>query len=490
MNTKDSCLFGGALLAAGLTSAAIAQCDPQIVEAVPATPYREPGFFSESTFTQLHIDGDRLVAHFRNQAYDENAYVFSYADRLLTFDISDPLNLTLLGRWDVGGLLPIGHDRMLVIDDQLAMLRNGSSNLLDLYDFSNPSAPVLVNTVTLRGLISGIKTWNGDIIALSLEGSPEHNGPVVEVIDVSNPLTPSIEELLIPSTSNGGTVLGYPVDGLISFVQPTSLSEVELVIVDLNGETPTLVSTTLVSRGSTIWSTFVRDALVTPIASFNFAAFDVSDPGNPGVLPVFDTQLNFPIHPNSFEQLVTVFQSGIGSDYDMYIIDYTDPSNPMIIGQVDTQQAFDAVADDRGFVYRSGRNSLDVIAIGSCATPTVLSLSPGGATVEGGPSIEVAVEHLNGAGFQWMLDGTPIADNATYTGTDTPTLTVASNPQATGLYSVELTGGGGSSTIAGDAIVGIRPDNSDFGLADINGDGIIDNGDILMFIEVFLAAVG
>lgn len=477
-------LFGGALYAAGLVSSvantADAQCAAQVVDSVPADAYGVfiPGYPAYSTsfqFRQLEFDSDRIVALFRTDAYSGPPnYVRRAEDSFLTFDTSDPADLQPVGRWDIGR----------EIDDEIGIGLAGdvlavpsSAGGVDLYDFSDPNAPTLVNqlvSVDNLATLRRLSAWGNKVIVAGEADTFDQWR--VAVIDVSEPTAPMVDAVSVGPVMGSSPDFTTPIDGVL----PVFLSD-RVTLIDVRGAEPVVLGV-VAGTFSGPSGAIVRDTLVLRDSAGELPAFDISDPANPVPLPTFvppDMPQNF----TSFEQLVTFSRVGANQ---FYVADYTDPANPFVASVIDVGTvSADAVADDRGFVFRASFSQLEVIATGDCATPTIRSLSPGGATTVGGDPLVLHVDQINGSSFQWMLDGGIITDGPLYSGTTTPTLTVSADLAAAGLYSVVVSNTG-SSTIASESIVAIR--GSDCGVGDTAAPfGLLDLGDIDTFIASFIS---
>lgn len=93
------------------------------------------------------------------------------------------------------------------------------------------------------------------------------------------------------------------------------------------------------------------------------------------------------------------------------------------------------------------------------------------------PAAVFAVGSSAATGFQWRLDGSPLSDDAVFSGAQTDTLTVAAGSRVEGLLDVELTGPGGAA-VSEPAVLAVRNDCP----ADQNFDGLLSPADFNAWI--------
>ncbi|MEO1533976.1 MAG: hypothetical protein AAFS11_00255 [Planctomycetota bacterium] len=490
-------LFGGALFAAGITSAVAAPAAGQyaaaIVDSIPTDAYEVPipGYplaYSAFSFEQMSQDGNRIVAQFRHDAYSGDPdYIRRFEDQLLTFDISTPADMQLVGRWQPEADLDL-ESGIAVIGDTL-VTKPGNGSILDIYDFSTPSTPVVVNSFSPAGLISAFSLTEAGDKVLVAGRAPLSEGAFA-VVDVSDPLAPTGEAIIVADAASGVPLFGTASNGLLPVLVPFATPP-EVFLYDITGPQPVLISSIMPPSGS-FDAVIVRDTLVLQSNGDTLQAFDISNPAQPVFLSEFASPVSSIRGMSSFEQLVPA----INDDNTEAEIDYTDPANPFLAttNAVAIGDFKDSIADERGFIFSSsgpsfGSNQGNITAftVGDCATPTILSLTPGDVTDAGGDPVVLQVDQLNGSRFQWMLEGTPIADDSIYSGVSTPTLTIAADPSAVGFYSVEVSNTG-SSIVAGDAIVAVRtPPRC---LADQNLDAILTPADFNAWILNYNAGTG
>jgi|GEM_PF-3506782 len=87
--------------------------------------------------------------------------------------------------------------------------------------------------------------------------------------------------------------------------------------------------------------------------------------------------------------------------------------------------------------------------------------------------------------FQWYLNGAALTDGPVFSGTQTDTISFNASAATEGVWRCEATNINGTTT-SNNAVLAVRPPDNPC-LADINGDGIVDNGDIGAFVAIFLA---
>ncbi len=118
------------------------------------------------------------------------------------------------------------------------------------------------------------------------------------------------------------------------------------------------------------------------------------------------------------------------------------------------------------------------------AQPPLIEGQPVSVLTEIGSTAEFSVEAPDAVYFNWYKHGVRLTDDAMYSGTETPTLTVSVlDGSAAGLYSAKVSTSGRVevSVPAGLVIV------PNLCLADFNEDGLVNTGDVLSFLNVYTA---
>jgi hypothetical protein len=127
------------------------------------------------------------------------------------------------------------------------------------------------------------------------------------------------------------------------------------------------------------------------------------------------------------------------------------------------------------------------VAFNQCLIPVVLGEQPVGVAVNAGETVELSVGVDLGTppiAFQWRRNGQPISDGGGVSGAQSATLTIASaRASDSDTYDV-LVSNLISTKPSQPALVAVRSGECE---SDLNGDGIVDFGDVSLFIDSFNA---
>lgn len=272
------------------------------------------------------------------------------------FDTTTPGTPVLLGQ------LPTVGGRM-VVSGQTAFLAQGPD--IRIVDVSNPSEPLLADTVSVEGFITDINA-DANLAFLTIVNGASNR---VDVFDLTDPLAPA----RIASHSITGFPQGINVRGSLAFV---SKSDRGMEIVDVGN--PAAPVTLLNYTNSPVWS-----------------AVAVSDN-------------------------VAIFESDGGPN----ILDITTPAHPIPIGAYREGISVAKIVGE--LVFIGSGDGLKIVPLdGLNAQPPAVVHQPVDQAVAPGQTVTFAVDATGSLPlwYQWFLNGAPIlnATNAFHTFTAQPT---------------------------------------------------------------------
>lgn len=484
--STNTCLFGGALLAAGLTASvpqiATAQCNPTVTDTVDSYSVAVDPSGWENNWTALGFEADRLYTVLNEDIFNDDSGAYEQSTTINVWDISNPNNVTVIGSAEqrFPGFFSDTAEQVIPLGNTLIGARDDKLVFLDITSFSSP---IEIATFQLPGEVQQLNEADGLVFAGVGVGS--HSIDSIHVIDPSDPAAP----VELGSVNGPFSTVGKPVFGELPALNPAGDT---LLLLDVSD--PANITTLGSVSG-------VSGHLLPPvIVGTNVAVLgqtkhviDITDPTNPSIIGTFASDGLHAVASGSFIYAV----DGSGR---LNTVDFTDPANPItgprinplspLGGQDSTGNR--AVGLSGGKLVWFGQQSrlIQIADVSSCSLqPTVLTSPASRIGEPGGPATVMTVIANDAQVFEWRLDGVAVADGPNYSGATTDTLTVTPNASTEGVYVCYALNVDGSDNSL-PAVFGVRPDNSPEGIVDINGDGIIDNGDIGLFVSLFLAATG
>ncbi|MEM1186787.1 MAG: hypothetical protein AAGI53_17515 [Planctomycetota bacterium] len=500
-------LFGGALMVAGMSAAvatsAFGQCVPQLGTAIEVQNYAVPGLPVGPTVDGIAAGNGLLHAAISSYAYVGDGYVYSRV--LHTFDVSDPANATLIASWDSNDRL--GFD-IAVQGTTLVTRQLGASSAIETFNISDPSNGVPLGSLDLGGgPVRKIYDLGSAIAVVSRFPS------VVHTVSLADPFNPVLlDSLPIAAIRSVLDPIGDPALGILPLLVGNGGQE-SMLLVDLRD--PASISE--LSTTPSVPGQSIEIAGNTAIVSLqrSFRLFDVTDPTSPQEIATIDPPFDpaNPVQPSGdnfdLSRLTTsgtvLYATDTDNDTDdssgaTFVFDFADPLAPTprpVIprapfsgggnGELTVRDTFAAP----GLLIREGVQSIAIADISTCAVPPeVIVFTPAAIADEGGDPVELNVVASDALVYRWSKDGVELTDDATFSGTQTPTLTAAAVAEAEGVYTCEVTNADGSDT-SGPAVVAIRTSGGSLpgcSPADLIAPfGVLDLTDIDTFIASFLA---
>jgi len=483
MRTAKTCLFGGALIAAGLAAGANAQCDPMRFARFTFDPSNDPsGFDSQSSILDTTVSNGVLYVTSNANNFDTGTEEFA----LRAFDVSTPGTVT-----ELPGPLPQSTrffaDRRGLAVAGTTLVGRGSGGL-DLYDITDFTNPQPLPSIPLAAPGSGIKPGALFAQGTTLYAVEFTNPSRLRVIDLSTPTSP--QDIGSYQFTTGAVNIGQPVGTEIPFRDNDEYGVIDIsdpanpqALFRSVGPRPFAMEAPPVIAGNTLVQSNSGDETI---------FFDFTDPANPVRLPDLDTGLNGAVSAAASSGLFAF----IGEQSRLVTIDLSTPATPIVANlSVESQETFQFVVSGGTLASASAsdsnRHTLDFFDISACAVQPVVEQSPFSRIVPESDTPEVlSVKALSATDYRWLRDGRLVEDDGDVSGDTTNRLSVKPNPRTEGVYTVQAINPDGTDTSA-PAFFGVRANPASLpgcNAADlVIPFGVLDLDDIDAFIASFTA---
>lgn len=288
---------------------------------VPSSSYELDAFDVQGNYAYLLGD-------------DGNQGNGSSAAQLYIVDVTNPAHMTvrsttsILGaeRYGQSGIRAQGHYVYL-----LSSTGTPATNLLQIYDVSDPTAPALTGSIPLPLYALGLWVSGNFAYVISYVGDPEAS--VLSIVDISNPASPSITGSTTTGTA-GLHVADIKVVGKYAYVsgQSGSPDSEELVFDVSNPAAPILVSSLWVYHSpqgldveGNYWYQSVYDAGLLNI-------YDLSTPSSPTL--VGSVPLDSACKPQGVTVEGTTAYVACYESSSIAVVDVTNPTAPVLDGSI------------------------------------------------------------------------------------------------------------------------------------------------------------
>lgn len=284
---------------------------------------------------------------------DSHTVVINSGPRLLAIDISDPAKPTLLSDTLLDGIV----SRMDTSDGFVyaAVGAHGLNNGLEIFDYSNPSAPAKVGGYAKA---SGGVTMHGDCAYLS-RGSLG-----LQILDVSDPGAPT----LLGGYDTAGSASDTFVSGGFAYVAD---GEPGLQIIDISDPTaPRLVGTCDTPNRASRVSVSGNVACV--VDSPQIQVVDVADPTMPRMRGTFKGSAA-PLAVQVVESyaFVACYTAGL------YIVDVSNPDAPTSVGHYETVRPAQDISVSGNYAFVASEDGgLEVVDISNMKSPKGMGVLP------------------------------------------------------------------------------------------------------------------
>ncbi|MEI7512084.1 MAG: hypothetical protein WCK01_01345, partial [Candidatus Uhrbacteria bacterium] len=278
-----------------------------------------------SPITQLDVAGHILAAPAGQISagqtpyglYVQGRYAYSVgsSNLLNIFDLSNPTSITTIGSVATGSL-----PRGISVQGRYAYVVNQTSNTLQVIDISNPVAPVSVGTVGTDTAPASLYVQGRYAYVLNITSN------TMQVIDVSAPTTP----VVVGTVSTGVAPYGVYAQGRYAYV--LSITGQTMQVIDIsNPASPTVAGS--IAFGAVPRSVYVQGKYAYVVgASDLLKIYDISDPSTPTIAGSVATGSN---PQYVYVQGRRAYVTNAGSST-MTVYDVSDPTNPTYIELVGT----------------------------------------------------------------------------------------------------------------------------------------------------------
>ncbi len=288
-------------------------------------------------------------------------------DGLQLFDVSDPAAPVLLGAADTPG-----RARGLVTSGTTAYVADDSQGI-QVIDVSDPAAPVLVGSVATPGDADAVDaegTW-----VYAVDGD-------LHIIDASDPAAPVIVETI----ATAGVVRDVAVQGSYAYVSDQYAG---LLVLDVSDPAAAEV---VVERPGSLVSVAVMDETMLVDEWFGgTTVYDISTPDDPKALAEVDVSGDYAFNGDEVIAGTTAFVD---------IVDLSDPRSPAVQRRLQTWGAVSAAVLTDQLVYLASNDGLQIIDRG-CAGEDP---PPIGVPAVAGPVFALDVVSRNPATAGWRVD--------------------------------------------------------------------------------------
>src|SRR5271154_1912082 len=212
---------GGASSQVSLQIYGEAQNSTVVGSVVPSSSYELDAFDIQGNYA--YILGDN-----GNQGSGSSAAQFYIVD------ITHPASMAVVSTTSITGFINYGQSGIRVQGQYIYLVSStgtASTNLLQIYDVSNPYAPAFVGSVQVP--LYGFGLWVSGTYAYVISYVGDSSASTLEVVDVSNPASPTI----VGSTDTGTAglhVADIKVVGKYAYVAGQSDGQSEILVFDIS----------------------------------------------------------------------------------------------------------------------------------------------------------------------------------------------------------------------------------------------------------------
>jgi len=311
---------GGASSQVSLQIDGEAQNSTVIDSVVPSSSYELDAFDIQGNYA--YILGDN-----GNQGSGSSAAQF------YVVDITNPASMAVVSATSVTGLIYYGQSGLRVQGQYVYLVSSTgteSTNLLQIYDVSNPHAPAFVGSVQIP--LYGLGLWVSGKYAYVISYVGDAFASTLDVVDVSNPASPTI----VGSTNTGTAglhVADIKVVGNYAYVAGQSGGPSEILVFDISNPTSPYLFSSLPAGHSpqgldvegSYWYQTIYDG-----NSLNI--YDISNPSSlsqPGTASLIGT-----CKPEDVTVEGTTAYVACYTNSSVAVVDVSNPTSPSVDGYI------------------------------------------------------------------------------------------------------------------------------------------------------------
>jgi hypothetical protein len=268
----------------------------------------------------------------------------SSAAQFYVVDISNPAIMTVVSTTPITGYEFYGQSGMRVQGHYVYLESStgtASTNLLQIYDVSNPSAPAFAGSVQIPLYSLGLWVSGNYAYVLSfLDGSPNSASyaGTLDVVDVSNPASP----MVVGSTNTGIAgvhVSDIKVVGNYAYVAGQSTAQSYVLVFDvINPASPYLLSSLKAGhspQGLDVEGNFWYQTIYDNDATYGVPALDIYNISNPSTFYQVGTAiLSGSCHAQDVTVEGTIAYVACYPSSSVAVVDVSNPASPTVDGYI------------------------------------------------------------------------------------------------------------------------------------------------------------
>ena len=258
----------------------------------------------------------------------------SSAAQFYVLDITHPASMAVVSATSITGFINYGQSGIRVQGQYVYLVSStgtASTNLLQIYDISNPYAPAFAGSVQVPLYGFGLWVSGGYAYVISYVGGAASMG-TLDIVDVSNPASPTI----VGSTDTGTAglnVADIKVVGKYAYVAGQSDGQSEILVFDIsNPASPYLLSGLPVAHspqgldveGSYLYETFYDQ--------YSLNIYDISNPSS--LSQVGTASLIGTCKPQDVTVEGTTAYVACYTNSSVGVVDVSNPTSPSVDGYI------------------------------------------------------------------------------------------------------------------------------------------------------------
>jgi len=294
----------------------------------------------------------------------------SSAAQFYVVDITRPASMAVVSATTITGSIAYGQSGIRVQGNYVYLLSStgtASTNLLQIYDVSNPKAPAFVGSVQIP--LYGFGLWVSGNYAYVISYVGLNSLSTLDVVDISNPASPTVVGSTTTGTA-GVNVADIKVVGDYAYVAGQSEGQSEILVFNFSSPaTPSLVSSLPVAHSpqgldveGNYWYQTIYDANLLNIYSIT----NPSSPSQVGTVALAATCKPQDVIVEGSTAYVGCYESS-----SVAVVDVTNPSSPTVSGYVSLPGTSYPIflEADGGFVYSISNTTGGMLSVIDTGTP-------------------------------------------------------------------------------------------------------------------------
>jgi len=257
----------------------------------------------------------------------------SSAAQFYVVDITNPASMAVVSATTITGFINYGQSGIRVQGQYVYLVSStgtASTNLLQIYNVSNPSAPALAGSVQIP--LYGFGLWVSGEYAYVISYVGFSSVSILDVVDISNPASPAIVGSANTGTA-GVNVADIKVVGKYAYVAGQSGQQSEVLVFDIsNPASPYLLSSSpaphspqgLDVQGSYWYQSFYDAALL--------YIYDISNPSS--LSQVGAASLSATCKPQDVTVEGTTAYIACYENSSVAVVDVSNPTSPTVDGYI------------------------------------------------------------------------------------------------------------------------------------------------------------